>query len=103
MLSVLKNSGNVYSIYLKDKGASSWKPVYVGQRKKSYLRQCITEHLITKSKRTGSVLEPIKAEVTAGNSVAFSYIKVEPESMRRYVEEVILSKNKNFLLWNIHS
>ena len=103
ILDGLRNSGNVYALYTKSKNKNAkWVPVYVGQRKSVSLRERITQHLITKDGRTGSMLEAIKTAVADGNKIAISYIKVKPESLRLYVEETIIAKRKKTLPWNTH-
>jgi hypothetical protein len=103
ILDSLRNSGNVYALYTKSKMKnSSWVPVYVGQRKSASLRERITQHLVTKNERTGSTLEAVKTAVADGNKIAISYIKVNPESLRLYVEETIIGKKKKTLPWNTH-
>jgi len=103
ILDSLRNSGNVYSLYTRSKkNNAAWIPVYVGQRKSASLRERITQHLITKDERTGSMLEAVKTAVADGNKIAISYIKVKPESLRLYVEETIIAKRKKTLPWNTH-
>ncbi len=103
LLDNLRNNGNVYALYTKKTTESSlWTPAYVGQRKSASLRERITQHLVTKNERTGSKLEDVKKAVSGGNKIAISYIKVNPESLRLYVEETIIAKRKETLPWNTH-
>lgn len=99
----LRHSGNVYALFVRapTEGAQ-WVPVYVGERKSIGLRDRITQHLIDKNERTGSMLEAIKTAVAAGSSIGLSFIKVQPESLRLYVEEAIIAKHKSMLPWNTH-
>jgi hypothetical protein len=80
----------------------NWSTVYVGERKSSGLRERITQHLITKDHRTGSMLKAVKTAVAAGQKIGVSFIMVEPESLRLFVEETIIAKHKNKLPWNTH-
>lgn len=102
-LESLRHSGNVYALFVRapTKGAQ-WVPVYVGQRKSIGLRDRITQHLIDKDEKTGSMLKAIKIAVAAGSSIGVSFIKVQPESLRLYVEETIIAKHKATLQWNTH-
>jgi hypothetical protein len=100
-LKSLRGKGNVYALYTR-RGEEPWKVVYVGQRKSEGLRERITQHLICKDGRTGSMLEAVKAAVSDGRQIAFSFILVSPESLRLYVEEAILVKRKATLPWNTH-
>ena len=104
LLKTLRHSGNVYVLFVRapTEGAN-WVPVYVGERKSVGLRERITQHLIDKDERTGSMLEAVKTAVTSGSTIGLSFIKVLPESLRLYVEETIISKHKSFLPWNTHS
>lgn len=103
ILGSLRSKGNVYALYTKDKNKNApWVPMYVGQRKSASLRERLTQHLIRKDKRTGSMLEAVKTTVANRNRIAISYIKVEPESLRLYVEETIIAKWKGRLRWNTH-
>ncbi|MCW4152764.1 hypothetical protein OM427_24935 [Halomonas sp. 18H] len=103
VLDGLNGNANVYAIYTSNVGEQDqWAPVYVGQRKSTSLRERLVQHLITKSEHTGSVLEAVKTSVSDGHRIAISYIKVEPESLRLYVEETIISQRKAMLPWNTH-
>lgn len=102
--SILKNlrgAGNVYALYTR-RPNENWSVVYVGQRKSAGLRERITQHLVNKDVRTGSMLEAVKTAISDGREMAISFIQVEPESLRLYVEETIISKNKAHLPWNTH-
>ena len=100
-LKSLRGAGNVYALYTR-RLDESWSVVYVGQRKSTGLRERITQHLINKDVRTGSMLEAVKTAVSDGREMAISFIQVQPESLRLYVEETIISKNKAQLPWNTH-
>ncbi len=102
-LKTLKHRANVYVLSVRPSGGNqNWSPVYVGQRKSAGLRERITQHLITKNHRTGSMLEAVKTAVAAGQEIGVSFIKVEPESLRLFVEETIIAKHKKELPWNTH-
>jgi len=102
-LKTLRHRANVYALSVRPSGENqNWRPVYVGERKSAGLRDRITQHLITKDHRTGSMLEAVKTAVAAGQEIGVSFIKVEPESLRLFVEETIIAKHKNELPWNTH-
>ena len=100
-LKSLRGAGNVYALYSR-RPDESWSVVYVGQRKSAGLRERITQHMVNKDVRTGSMLEAVKTAISDGREMAISFIQVEPESLRLYVEETIISKNKAKLKWNKH-
>ncbi len=97
----LRGAGNVYALYTRRRN-EAWSVVYVGQRKSKGLRERITQHLVNKDSRTGSMLEAVKTAVFDGREIAISFIHVQPESLRLYVEETIISKMKKQLPWNTH-
>lgn len=101
VLKELRGAGNVYALYTR-RAEGAWSVVYVGQRKSEGLRERITQHLINKDTRTGSMLEAVKTAVSDGREMAVSYIHVSPESLRLYVEETIIAKRKDQLSWNTH-
>lgn len=101
ILKSLRGAGNVYALYTRLPN-ENWSVVYVGQRKSAGLRERITQHLVNKNVRTGSMLEKVKTAISDGREMAISFIHVQPESLRLYVEETIISKNKAQLLWNTH-
>lgn len=103
LLKSLRHRANVYAIWVRDPARKEpWRPVYVGERKSDGLRDRITQHLIAKDHRTGSMLEAIKTAVSSGKEIALSFLKVQPESLRLYIEETIISRNKENLPWNTH-
>lgn len=100
-LKSLRGRANVYAIFVR-RTDEHWLPVYVGERKSIGLRDRLTQHLISKNHRTGSMLEAVKTAVSAGEEIGVSLIKVQPESLRLYVEETIISMHKERLPWNTH-
>lgn len=102
-LKTLRHRANVYVLSVRPLGENqNWSPVYVGERKSAGLRDRITQHLIKKNDRTGSMLEAVKTAVAAGQEIGVSFIKIEPESLRLFVEETIIAKHKTDLPWNTH-
>lgn len=103
LLRSLRNSGNVYALFVRapTEGAQ-WEAVYVGERKSIGLRTRITQHLINKHEKTGSMLEAVKTAVASGSNIGISFINVQPESLRLYVEETIIANHKDSLPWNTH-
>jgi len=101
LLRSLRNRGNVYALFVRAPGeVASWTKMYVGERKSSGLRDRITQHLIDKHEKTGSMLEAVKTAVSNGSAIGLSFVKVQPESLRLYVEEAIIAKHKAELPWN---
>jgi hypothetical protein len=77
--------------------------MYVGMSKSSELRSRLTAHLISKNRRTGSVLQKVKKRVDGGWEVSISAIRVEPEELRTYIESKLIGRNRESLEWNTHS
>jgi hypothetical protein len=105
LLSKLRSNANLYTIYERKSKVDKWLPVYVGERKSVGMRERITQHLINKNLKTGSKLEEVKEIVRTGGKIGVSFIKIEPESLRLYVEEYIInnsSKENLNLEWNKH-
>ena len=101
LLSKLRHQGNVYALFVRErKEQSKWKVMYVGECKADGLRSRITAHLIKKDHRTGSKLAEIQDSVASGLEIGLSFIRVEPQSLRLFVEETIIANNKSELPWN---
>ena len=102
-LKTLRHRANVYALLVcSPDDNENWRAVYVGERKSAGLRERITQHLITKNHRTGSMLEAVKTAVVAQQKIGVSFIKVQPESLRLFVEETIIAKRKDELPWNTY-
>jgi len=103
-LKTLRHRANIYCLFVRPSSGDNenWSAVYVGERKRDGLRDRITQHLITKDHRTGSMLEAVKTAVAAQQEVVVSFIKVQPESLRLFVEETIIARHKVDLPWNTH-
>ena len=102
-LKSLRHRANVYALFVRSPvNNEKWRAVYVGERKSAGLRDRMTQHLIAKDHRTGSMLEAVKTAVAAQQKIGVSFIKVQPESLRLFVEETIIAKHKDELPWNTH-
>ncbi|WP_194777140.1 hypothetical protein [Pararhodonellum marinum] len=100
LFDLVKNEAIVYCIWVSN-GAQSI-PVYIGHSTSKLSRQRITNHFIKKDPRTGSQLERIKVAVMEGKQVGLSFLKIEPDYMRKPLEEWMISRNREKLIWNIH-
>ena len=102
-LETLRDRANVYALFVRSAGrGEDWRAVYVGERKSAGLRGRITEHMIHKDHRTGSMLEAVKTAVGAQQEIGITFIKVQPESLRLFVEETIIVNHQDELPWNTH-
>lgn len=98
ILDLVKNTAIVYCIWVSRLGKII--PVYVGHSTSKYSKQRITNHFIKKDPRTGSQLERIFEEINMGNQVGLSFLKIEPDYMRKPFEEWLISMNSRKLVWN---
>ena len=77
--------------------------MYVGQRKSEKLRERMRQHLVKKHGKTGSQLRCVQRAVADGKKIGLSYVLVQPEALRHYVEESILAaRTDGELPWNKH-
>ena len=65
---------------------------YIGTRNKLNLYGRIEEHLVKKSDSTSSALERVKSSVWRGSGIEISYILVEPDNLRLFVEQELIEK-----------
>ncbi len=91
--------GNVYAIWTRDPNRGEWVPRYVGQRESSKIAERMRQHLVKRSEDTGSMLDEVKRAVSGGLAIGVSFVMVEPEELRSYVEAAIL-KLESRLDWN---
>lgn len=100
LIDLVKNEAIVYCIWISNGSQAS--PVYIGHSSSKLSRQRITNHFVKKNPRTGSQLERIKVVLLEGRKVGFSFLKIEPDYMRKPLEEWLILRNREKLIWNIH-
>ncbi len=103
LLSGLRNKANIYAIFTKDRGSNSWDAKYVGESKSVDMRTRMTAHLIKKHNMTGSKLAEVRASISKGKLISIRFIYLPEEALRTFIEEKIISNNKNSLEWNKNS
>jgi hypothetical protein len=96
----VKNVPIVYCIWILD-GLQS-KPIYIGHSSSWLSKQRLTNHFIKKDPRTGSQLERVKLAVLDDKQIGVSFLKIEPDYMRKPLEEWLILRNREKLIWNIH-
>ena len=103
VLESLDGDGNIYAFFVREADNASWLPVYIGQRAAHRLRERIRQHLAG-CKGTGTKNDKIRKVVSEGKKIGISWVKVEPESMRLSVEDMIIAsmreENDWALPWN---
>ena len=77
-------------------------PIYIGHSSSSLAKQRLTNHFIKKDPRTGSQLERVKLAVLDDKQIGISFLKIEPDYMRKPLEEWLILRNREKLIWNIH-
>jgi hypothetical protein len=93
---------NIYAIFATDNKDSEFHLKYIGQTNSKGARTRLTNHLITKNDKTGAQLEKVKSTVKNRGRIKISFIKIEPEALRHYIEEMLIEKYENKLEWNAH-
>ncbi|MDQ6997065.1 MAG: hypothetical protein Q9M82_06340 [Mariprofundus sp.] len=100
LLADISGAANVYAIFIADKGNNEYALKYIGQTRSKYARTRLTNHLINKNENTGAKLNKVKCHIQTGGSIKISWISINPESLRHYVEEELIVRHKEELVWN---
>jgi len=100
LLSEFSGTANVYAIFIADKANNDYTLKYIGQTKSKLARARLYNHLIKKDAKTGAQLSKVMSHVQAGGSIKISWISINPESLRHYVEEELINKHQQKLTWN---
>ncbi len=93
LLANASGKANVYMLFTAAKGSIDFKLRYIGKTKRKLARQRLRNHLFKKSKGTGAKLEAVKSHVNAGGTIKISWITIEPESLRNWAEEELISSH----------
>lgn len=94
LLSNASSNANVYAIFTASKGSDTFLLRYIGKTTRKLARQRIRNHLIKKNEGTGAKLLQVTKHVLAGGEVMLSWVKVEPESLRNYLEEELIARHR---------
>lgn len=86
ILGELSRKANVYAIFIAEHGSGLFRLKYIGKT-------------LRKHAQTGAVLDKVRAEVGNRNLVAISWVSVEPESLRNYLEEELIKRHPE-ACWN---
>lgn len=93
---------NIYAIFAAENKNSGFQLKYIGQTNSQGARTRLINHLIAKNHKTGAKLEKVKNVVNSGGRIKISFIKIDPEALRHYIEEKLIDKHYNELDWNTH-
>ncbi len=97
-----KEKPNIYVIFAANNKDSDFCLKYIGQTNSKGARTRLTNHLIKKHERTGAKLKEVDRVVKNGGRIKISFISIEPESLRHYIEEELINKYEKELEWNRH-
>jgi hypothetical protein len=95
ILNELSGSANVYAIFTATSNSEQFALRYIGKTTKKLARQRIRNHLIKKHERTGAKLREVEQLIKAGGRIAISWVGIEPESLRNYIEEELIRRYPN--------
>lgn len=93
LLSDVSRKANVYMLFTAIKGSSDYKLRYIGKTTRKLARQRLRNHLFKKNDGTRAKLEKVKSHVKSGGSVKISWVSIEPESLRNWAEEELISSH----------
>jgi hypothetical protein len=99
ILDAISGTANVYAIFTAPNRASSFSLRYIGKTTRKLARQRIRNHLIKKHEKTGAKFQYVKTHVLSGGQIKISWLKIEPESLRNYLEEELINRHKE-AEWN---
>ncbi len=91
MLAKVSGKANVYMLFTAEKDSEDYRLRYIGKTTQKLARQRIRNHLFKKHADTGAKLDNIIQHVQSGGSVKISWVSIEPESLRNWAEEELIS------------
>ncbi|WP_080408941.1 hypothetical protein [Burkholderia ubonensis] len=94
ILDLVAGFANVYAIFTAPRDSNVFALRYLGKTTRKLARQRVRNHLTKKSERTGAKLKNIVTHVQSGGLVKISWVTIEPESLRNYIEEELISRHK---------
>lgn len=100
VISLVQKAPIVYCIWISN--GLQPKPVYIGHSSASFSKQRLINHFIKKDPRTGSQLERVKQAVSGALQIGVSFLRIEPDYMRKPLEDWLITRNRDKLIWNIH-
>ncbi|MGX9567210.1 hypothetical protein [Pseudomonas sp. CFBP 5748] len=99
LLDLVSGSANIYAIFTAPKGSNEYSLRYIGKSTRKLARQRVRNRLFKKHEATGSKLSSVIQHVESGGSIKISWLTIKPESLRNYLEEELIQKNKS-ANWN---
>ena len=99
LLDGFAGAANLYALFVAPRNSTAFEIRYIGKTTRTLARQRLRNHLITKNECTGAKLTHIQDHVRRGGSVQVAWVRVDPESLRNYLEEELIAKHQA-TLWN---
>ena len=93
ILDAISGVANLYAIFAAPNGSNLFSLKYIGKTRGKLARQRIRNHLIKKDKKTGAKLKHVKDHIQSGGQIKISWLKIEPESLRNYLEEELIARH----------
>ena len=93
LLTDASGRANVYMLFTAMKYATDYKLRYIGKTTRKLAKQRLRNHLFKKHKGTGAKLEAVKSHVKEGGTMKISWVTIEPESLRNWAEEELISSH----------
>jgi hypothetical protein len=91
----------VYCIWV-GKSPHDLNPIYIGHVYETISKQRMIAHFSRKNKATGSKLEKIKIAINDSQYLGATFIQIKPAYMRTSIEEWLIGKYADKLIWNIN-
>ena len=91
LLSDASGVANVYMLFTAPRDDSNYRLRYIGKTTRKLARQRLRNHLFKKHDGTGAKLSSVMAHVRAKGTVRLSWATIEPESLRNWAEEELIS------------
>jgi hypothetical protein len=97
----LNESVNCYAIHTKPAGAD-WHMRYIGHTDCRRAKTTIIRHLLPVGNRSSVIFARCRQAVSAGAQIGLSLIRVEPDSLRDFIQEKAVGEPSlhNLLDWN---
>lgn len=91
---------NIYAFYVKSKDSKVWELKYIGQRNSISFQDRMREHFSKHHEKTGSKLKFVNESIKGKKEIGVKLLSVQPEGLRKYYEEELISHFCETLEWN---
>lgn len=98
-LTEINKKSVVYCIWVGTK-SNKLNPFYIGHVFETISKQRMIAHLSRKNEATGSKLENVKTAIEDNLFIGVTFVEIVPSYMRTSIEEWLISKYADKLVWN---